>query len=208
MWGFFRCSYRFLRKLFGSWTTKIFRLLRSYVWREMFEFSYKPQNIYCVNIWRTFQPIFMKIQQIYIPIFISLSRSNSLYFSLTKKMWVPEVPQILEAQGSADPLFNNTQFQSIFLDRCLQLLWITKNRAFNQSLCKNIKKCRLQLLGSLAIFLQLFYIPVRSLISVILRQLGQPFRSSQQVPLSAVSRVRFKVLWFSFLKLNITAFFD
>ena len=69
-----------------------------------------------------------------------------------------------------------------------------ENRAFNQSLCKNIKKCRLQLLGSLAIFLQLFYIPVRSLISVILRQLGQPFHSSQQVPLSAVSRVRFKVL--------------
>ena len=57
----------------------------------------------------------MKIQQIYIPIFISLSRSNSLYFSLTKKVWVPEVPQILEAQGSADPLINNTQFKSIFL---------------------------------------------------------------------------------------------
>ena len=55
----------------------------------------------------------MKIQQIYIPLFISLNGSNSLYFSLTKKKWVPEVPQILEAQGSTDPLFNNTQFQSI-----------------------------------------------------------------------------------------------
>ena len=63
----------------------------------------------------TFQPIFMKIQQIYIPMLIRLSRGISHYFSQTAKIWVPQVPQVMR---SADRLFNNTQFQSIFLDRC------------------------------------------------------------------------------------------
>ena len=65
-----------------------------------------------------FQPIFMKIQQIYIPMLIRLSRGISHYFSQTAKIWVPQVPQVPQVMRSADRLFNNTQFQSIFLDRC------------------------------------------------------------------------------------------
>ena len=56
------------------------------------------------------------------------------------------------------------------------------------------EKFRWQFFGFLTTFLQLFDIPVRSLISVILRKSGEPLRSSPQVPLSAVSRVRFKML--------------
>ena len=83
-----------------------------------------------------------------------------------------------------------------------------KIEPFNQSLCE--KKSRN--LGCAFLdfwqFFQLFDIPARSSTSVILRQPGQPFRSSLQVPLSAVSRVRFKVMRSSFEKLNFTAFSD
>ena len=83
-----------------------------------------------------------------------------------------------------------------------------KIEPFNQSL-RNLKSRNL---GSYFLdfwqFFQLFHIPARSLISVILRQPGQPFRSSLRVPLLAVSRIRLKVLRFSFEKLKFTAFSD
>ena len=54
----------------------------------------------------------MKIQQIYIPMLIRLSRGISHYFSQTAKIWVPQVPQVMR---SADRLLITPSFNQFFL---------------------------------------------------------------------------------------------
>ena len=75
-----------------------------YIMKEIFQISFKLYAFLCDNIWQTLMPTFMKIQQIYIPYWISIFWSPKKF-----TVFPPPFKKCVSTQSCSSPMKHNME---------------------------------------------------------------------------------------------------